>query len=239
MEVNDLSGNASVEDEHRRPPNSPLHLQLGSVDHSNTTMATPPPPAAATSTRTTELSSPPVREPSGILSFLPSPIDLWEKRTPTSLFLLPLVFCIYVILQLPLHYNAKNNVRTVNDLSDSEWKGRAREVDELSVKVRHVKKELGNVNRTQKQTTRAVYELKHRLHYLKVRRAQREVYLKTQQHKNNDNSAVDADGNADGIQQQQNKGVGNDGPLASVSVLQTAAVAIFVGNNGPTTKKED
>jgi hypothetical protein len=38
--------------------------------------------------------------------------------------LLPLVFCIYVILQLPLHYNAKNNVRTVNDLSDSEWKGR-------------------------------------------------------------------------------------------------------------------
>lgn len=231
------TGNAS-EDEHRRPPNSPLHLQLGSGDRSNTTTATPPPAATTTSTRTTtELSSSPAREPSGILSFLPSPIDLWEKRTPTSLFLLPLVFCIYVILQLPLHYNAKNNVRTVNDLSDSEWKGRAREVDELSVKVRHVKKELGNVNTTQKQTTRAVHELKHRLHYLKVRRAQREVYLKTQQHKNNDNSAADADGIQQ--QQQQNKGVGNEGPLASVSVLKTAAVATFVGNNDPTATKED
>lgn len=228
------TGNAS-EDEHRRPPNSPMHLQLGSGDRSNTTTTTP---AAATSTRTTmDLSSSPAREQSGILSFLPSPIDLWEKRTPTSLFLLPLVFCIYVILQLPLHYNAKNNVRTVNDLSDSEWKGRAREVDELSVKVRHVKKELGTVNRTQKQTTRAVHELKHRLHYLKVRRAQREVYLKTQQHKNNDNSAADADG-IQQQQQQQNKGVGSEGPLASVSVLKTAAVATFVGNNDPATKED-
>ena len=100
-----------------------------------------------------------------------------------------------------------------------------------------MKKELGTVNRTQKQTTRAVHELKHRLHYLKVRRAQREVYLKTTR-QNSDNSAVDA------VQQQpqQNKGVGKGGPLASMSIVKAAAVATFVGNNNQTVdieKKED
>jgi len=208
----DLAGQAS-EDE--RPPNSPLHLQLPPSDdgslHSGSS--------------------------SGILSFLPSPIDLWDKRTPTALLLLPIVFCIYVILQLPLHYNAKNTVRTVNDLSETEWKGRAREVDELSNDLNHVKKELGTVQKNHKRIQGAVHELKHRLHYLKVRRGRREVYLNTIKKNTYTNSTDDVTQQ----QQQQNKGVGKDGPLASLSIIKAAAVATFVGNKPSVdaVKKED
>jgi hypothetical protein len=229
----DLAGQAS-EDE--RPPNSPLHLLQhtpadslhdGSASNSTNTIDN-------SRNATTELSSA-ASSPCGILSFLPSPIDLWDKRTPTSLLLLPIVFIIYTLLQLPLHYNAKNTVRTVNDLSETEWKGRAREVDELSNNLHHVKNELGTVKKNQKQIKGAVHELKHRLQYLKVRRGRREVHLNTVK-KNTHNNYTD-----DVVMQQQSKGVGKDGPLASLSIVKAAAVATFVGNKPSVdnVKKED
>mmetsp|Transcript_7683 Transcript_7683/g.12671 ORF Transcript_7683/g.12671 Transcript_7683/m.12671 type:complete len:237 (-) Transcript_7683:23-733(-) len=229
----DLAGQAS-EDE-KRPPATPLHSQFppvssspsGSADSNSGRNA-----AGPSSSSTLATSS------SGILSFLPSPIDLWEKRTATSLLLLPIVFCIYAILQLPLHYNSKNTVRKVNDLSETEWKGRAREVDELSNKLHHVKKELRSVNKNQQQMKGTVHALRHRLHHLKVRRGQREVYLNTL--KRNSNNCTGDDKNTI-IEQDHSKGVAKDGPLASLSIVEAASVATFVGKNGSvdTVKKED
>lgn len=182
----DISGQAS-EDE-RPPGHTPhAHSQItGGSDYNKSNRLNS---NIRNTTSSSELPTPAVPTPAGILSFLPSPIDLWDKRTPTSLLLLPIVLCVYVILQLPLHYNAKNIVRTVADLSEKEWKGRAREVDELSDQLCHVKEILGNVTNNQKLIKGAVHNLKHRIHYLKMRRGQREVYLTTLR-QNNNNSAV-------------------------------------------------
>ncbi|KAK1733040.1 hypothetical protein QTG54_016178 [Skeletonema marinoi] len=234
----DLAGQAS-EDEQRPHANSPLHSQLppaaslpsGSASNNNTKNSD------NGRDDTTHASSSILATPSsGILSFLPSPIDLWDKRTATSLLLLPIVFCIYVILQLPLHYNAKNNVRTANDLSETEWKGRAREVDELSSKLHHVKNELKCVNKNHKRIKGTVQALRHRLHHLKVRRGQREVYLNTLKRNYDDCTEDDTI-----MQQEQNKGVAKDGPLASLSIVKAAGVATFVGKTPSVdaVKKED
>ena len=124
----------------------------------------------------------------------------------------------------------------MDDLSETEWKGRAREVDELSNKLHDVKKELRSVNKNQKQMKGTVHALRHRLHHLKVRRGQREVYLKTLKRNNNTCTGDDAI-----IEQDHGKGVSKDGPLTSLSVVKAAAVATFVGNNASvdTVKKED
>jgi len=74
------------------------------------------------------------------------------------------------------------------------------------------------------------------LHHLKVRRGQREVYLNTL--KRND---VDCTEDGTIMQQEQNKGVAKDGPLASLSIVKAAAVATFVGKTPSVdaVKKED
>ena len=74
------------------------------------------------------------------------------------------------------------------------------------------------------------------MHHLKVRRGQREVYLNTL--KRND---VDCTEDGTIMQQEQNKGVAKDGPLASLSIVKAAAVATFVGKTPSVdaVKKED
>ena len=136
-----------------------------------------------------------------------------------------------------MHFNGENNVRTFDDLSETELKGRLQEVDELSNKLHHVKRELGTVHKNQKQLKGSVKDLKHRLHHLKLRRGQREVYLNTLK-KNNDQTSNNL---AQQKNQQQNWGVAKDGPLASLSVVKSSAVATFVGKNTrvDNAKKED
>jgi len=92
------------------------------------------------------------------------------------------------------------------------------------------------VNKNQKQIKGTVQALRHRLHHLKVRRGQREVYLNTL--KRND---VDCTEDGTIMQQEQNKGVAKDGPLASLSIVKAAAVATFVGKTPSVdaVKKED
>ena len=100
---------------------------------------------------------------------------------------------------------------------------------------------MGTVTKNQKQIKESVQELRHRLQYLKVRRGRREVYLNTMK-KNDMNCTQDDDD--DVMQQKQNKGVvGDEGPLASLSIAKAAAVATFAGNNprsiDNTDKKDD
>lgn len=81
------------------------------------------------------------------------------------------------------------------------------------------------------------------MQYLKVRRGRREVYLNTMK-KNDMNCTQDDDDDDDVMQQKQNKGVvGDEGPLASLSIAKAAAVATFAGNNprsiDNTDKKDD
>jgi len=93
------------------------------------------------------------------------------------------------------------------------------------------------VNKNQKQIKGTVQALRHRLHHLKVRRGQREVYLNTLKRNDDDDCTED-----DTImQQEQNKGVAKDGPLASLSIVKAAAVATFVGKTPSVdaVKKED
>lgn len=92
------------------------------------------------------------------------------------------------------------------------------------------------MNKNQKEMKDTVHALRHRLHHLKVRRGQREVYLNTLKQMNNN-----CTGDGTVMEQEQKKGVANDGPLASLSVVKAAAVATFVGNNPSvdTDKKED
>lgn len=81
-----------------------------------------------------------------------------------------------------------------------------------------------------------VHALRHRLHHLKVRRRQREVYLNTLKQMNNNCTGNDAV-----FEQEQKKGVATDGPLVSLSVVKAAAVATFVGKTPSVDddKKED
>ena len=102
---------------------------------------------------------------------------------------------------------------------------------------------MGTVTKNQKQIKESVVSLRHRLQYLKVRRGRREVYLNTMK-KNDMNCTQDDDDDDDVMQQKQNKGVvGDEGPLASLSIAKAAAVATFAGNNprsiDNTDKKDD
>lgn len=92
------------------------------------------------------------------------------------------------------------------------------------------------MNKNQKQIKGTVQALRHRLHHLKVRRGQREVYLNTL--KRNDDDCTEDDTI---MQQEQNKGVAKDGPLASLSIVKAAGVATFVGKTPSVdaVKKED
>ncbi len=92
------------------------------------------------------------------------------------------------------------------------------------------------MNKNQKEMKGTVHSLRHRLHHLKVRREQREVYLNTLKQMNNN-----CTGDGAIMEQDQQKGVAIDGPLASLSVVKAAAVATFVGKTPSVDdgKKED
>lgn len=169
-----------------------------------------------------------------LLSFLPSPIDLWQARTPTSLLLLPVVFVIYVLLQLPLHFNSKTeNAPTIHSLSNTEWKGRQRQVDKLSTELNDVGKELSAVKGEHAQIKGMVGSLRRRLDKLKERRNAREELLRIQEREWIEREEEE-------IQLQQQHGVAREGPIRTVSTVKALAVATFAGKpNVDEAKKDD
>lgn len=161
----------------------------------------------------------------GILTHLPCPIDLWQSRTPTSLLLLPLVFILFVVLQLPLHYNStntENNAATIHSLSRMEWKGRARDVDKYSKELKEVEKELDTVKGDQVEIRGMVSVLRRRLGDMKERRTAREERLRMWEEKRREREEIEK-------QQQQQQGVARDGPITTVTMVKALAVATFAG----------
>mmetsp|Transcript_17180 Transcript_17180/g.37070 ORF Transcript_17180/g.37070 Transcript_17180/m.37070 type:complete len:231 (-) Transcript_17180:469-1161(-) len=94
--------------------------------------------------------------------YLPSPVDLWRSFTPTSLLLLPLVFTIYVVLQLPLHYGSSTE--------KDQWKGRGRDVDKLATDLRVVEKDLHQAEEDHLEIKAATKDLRRRVDRMKERR---------------------------------------------------------------------
>lgn len=169
----------------------------------------------------------------GVLKYLPSPIDLWQSRTPASLLQLPLVFMIFVILQLPLHYNSTtDNAATVNSLSKNEWQGRVKVVDKLSNELNEVEKDLDDVKGGQAEIKGMVGSLRRRLGKIEERRNARENYLLRMQEK-------------ESIEREQvekkQQGMAKDKPISTVSMATAIKVATFAGkaNADGLTKKAD
>ena len=171
------------------------------------------------------------RDNSGILSFLPSPIDLWRDRTPLSLILLPVVFVIYMILQLPLHYNSTaENAATLHDISDEQWAGRTQQVDKLSNELPNIEKNLDNVKEDQDDMRLAVKDLRRRLGRLHDRRLARERELAARLERERTKAA------------QEPTGLANEGPIVHVSVSNAARVVTFTGGmaiEASESKKDD
>ena len=158
-----------------------------------------------------------------IAKYLPNPIDLWEKRTFTSLLLLPFIFLLYILLHLPLHYNSSTE--------KNKWKGRAKQVDILSTELNKVGNELENVKDDQVELKRGVASLRRRLSKMKERRDRRErIRIEQQQQLEKQQKQ----------EQQQGGAMAKDEPIANVSVVQQSlAVSTFVGENTNLTKKDN
>ena len=160
-----------------------------------------------------------------IAKYLPNPIDLWEKRTFTSLLLLPFIFLLYILLHLPLHYNSSTE--------KNKWKGRAKQVDILSTELNKVGNELENVKDDQVELKRGVASLRRRLGNMKERRDRRErerIRIEQQQQLEKQQKQ----------EPQQRGAMAKDGPIANVSMVQQSlAVSTFVGENTNLTKKDN
>lgn len=160
---------------------------------------------------------------SGMMTFLPSPVDLWKTRTPASLALLPIVFLVYVILRLPLHYNS------VSEASD--WMGRAKDVDKLSSDLNIVEEKLDGVKEEQDEIKDTVADLRRRLDKIKERREARAEYLRQRREEREEEEHR---------KKEQQGGVAKEGPLSSVTMAKAMAVATFVGKpNVEVGKKDD
>ncbi|KAL9185033.1 hypothetical protein ACHAXT_002810 [Thalassiosira profunda] len=161
--------------------------------------------------------------PRGILRHLPNPIDLWQSRTPTSLLLLPFVFIIYILLQLPLDYNsatARNALR-----------GRAKDISKLSTELSRVEKELDAVKGNQAEIKGMVGSLRRRLGRMKERRNARERLQRVRDQER-------AETETQRMQQQQ-RGVAGNGPLAIVSMAEATAIPTFAGRSNVEGSKKD
>ena len=165
----------------------------------------------------------------GILAkYLPNPIDLWEKRTFTSLLLLPFIFILYILLHLPLHYNSSTE--------KNKWKGRAKQVDILSTELNKVGNELENVKGDQVELKRGVASLRRRLGKMKERRDRRErerIRIEQQQQLEKRQKQQQQQ------QQQQRGAIAKDGPIANVSMVQSLDVSTFFGENTNLAKKDN
>lgn len=181
--------------------------------------------------------------------YVPNPIDLWHSRSPTSLLLLPFVFAIYVVLQIPLHYGS--------DTEDETWRGRAKDVDKLSADLKVVEHDMHEVKEDQLEIKGEVASLRRRLNKMKQRREERaqgrffreeerrreeaeikELWKKQEQLQ----EAREREREYQLQQEQQGGASGKEGPIASVAMVKAMAVATFAGGqqaNVDDAKKAD
>lgn len=173
------------------------------------------------------------------LTYLPNPIDLWQQRTITSLLLLPIVFIIFILFQLPLHYNSTTETsQTAHTLSPKEWKGRAKDVTKLSNELNTVEKELDTVKDEQTEIRGMVKGLRRRLGKMKERRDRREVVLRKIREEREQATREEEEQEKQKQHHVQRVGV----HIASLSMIGALGVPTFAGKGGNTVdnaKKDD
>ena len=176
----------------------------------------------------------------GILAkYIPSPIDLWHARTLKSLLLLPLTVFLYILLQLPLHYNSTTE--------KNKWRGRAKEVDELSNELSVVDKELKNVQGEQAELKGNVGKLRRRLVKMRERRDRRRERLYRIQEQEKKKKEEIFRLQQQNEQENEQQGIARDGPIAFASILNSTAENSFAGesymngadNNSSIAKKDN
>ena len=115
---------------------------------------------------------------STLTQYLPCPLDLYNTFTPLSLIQLPFVSIIYILLQLPLHYNSTTaTADTILHLSENEWQERVKSVEKLTSDMQRNEKEMGEQRREHKMMRREVGDLKRRLGRLREKREEREKWV--------------------------------------------------------------
>ena len=157
---------------------------------------------------------------------LPSPLDLWRSWTPSSLLLLPFVFVIFVLLQLPLHHNSSTE--------RSEWQARADTVDALSAELEGIGRELDGVRRDHDGVRDMVGSLRRRLDRIAERREARETYLKLRLDEREKIERDEEERRRKVLREDEHHmGMGvamaKGGPLMNVSMVEARAVATYVG----------
>ena len=162
---------------------------------------------------------------------MPSPIDLWNSRSPFSLLLLPVVFIIYSLLQLPLDFNSSSQNRI---MTPSEWSGRAKDVDKLSKELNTVKHDLREVEQNHEEVRDMVGDLKKRLGKMKERRENRGVRLRKweRMQREREEERKREEENEQRLlleEQKRQRGVAREGPLSSASLVRATAVTTFAG----------
>ena len=136
---------------------------------------------------------------STLTQYLPCPLDLYNTFTPLSLIQLPFVSIIYILLQLPLHFNSTTaTADTIHHLSENEWQERVKSVEKLTTDMQRIEKEMGEQRRDHKMMRREVGDLKRRLGRLREKREEREEWVKVHGMPGGGGSINDEEGKKDG-----------------------------------------
>mmetsp|Transcript_26441 Transcript_26441/g.54766 ORF Transcript_26441/g.54766 Transcript_26441/m.54766 type:complete len:280 (-) Transcript_26441:110-949(-) len=184
--------------------------------------------------------NPPVSPPpnQGILARIPSLLDLFHNPTPISLLLLPFVFFIYLLLQLPLHYNSSSSwYDSTNDpsrLTPQEWQNRSDQVSKMQQDLQTIETKMENVKEGQDGLQGEVKSLRRRLEKIRKMREEREEWMRKQlELKIKEAEQI----RLEKVQLATN-GVANTGPIATISMAKALAVATFVGGGKEISQDE-
>ncbi|KAL3802609.1 hypothetical protein HJC23_011933 [Cyclotella cryptica] len=157
------------------PPSSNLDLTGRASEDEPTTV--PPSTRSRNNQRTTTTPLNPLQSLLG--PHLPNPLDLYQQFTPLSLLQLPFVLLIYILLQLPLHYNSITaTADTIHTLTEVEWQARVRSVNRMERELKYIEREVTRQKREQGGLKGEVEGLRVRLGKIRERRERREEWVR-------------------------------------------------------------
>ncbi|KAL7486842.1 hypothetical protein ACHAW6_012445 [Cyclotella cf. meneghiniana] len=160
----DLTGRASEDEPTARP--SPQHSTRPTNNHRRTGHRS--------------ISTTPLNPLQSLLApHLPCPLDLYQEFTPLSLLQLPFVLLIYILLQLPLHYNSTTaTADTIHSLTENEWNARVRTVERMERELKMMEVEVERQKREQRGLRGEVEGLRVRLGKIQRMREMREEWAR-------------------------------------------------------------
>mmetsp|Transcript_8507 Transcript_8507/g.17734 ORF Transcript_8507/g.17734 Transcript_8507/m.17734 type:complete len:227 (+) Transcript_8507:177-857(+) len=149
-----------------------------------------------------------------------------------------LFFFIYLLLQLPLHYNSSSSwYDSANDpsrLTPQEWQNRSDQVSKMQQDLQTIETKMENVKEGQDGLQGEVKSLRRRLEKIRKMREEREEWMRKQlELKIKEAEQI----RLEKVQLATN-GVANTGPIATISMAKALAVATFVGGGKEISQDE-